>query len=92
MCCGLIGVERYLTLMTKIIIGTDLFIIGFWAYMSILLLVGAYGIPNQDCYTSYVSSGVTEEMFVSIFAAIMFVLIPLFLMLIMKAQKGRAWW
>lgn len=31
-------------------------------------------------------------MFLEIFAAIMFVLIPLFLMLILKVQKGVKWW
>lgn len=85
MCCG-VGIQRTLTLMTKLILGSDLIVILFWFYMLLILFLGSINGLSENWYVTYVSSiTVTEEMFLHIFAAIMFVLVPLLLMLCFKA-------
>ena len=91
MCCGMVGVESTLTLMTKLILISDIAVILFWLYMLLILFLGSVGALKTGWSTPYVSEGVSEKMFLKIFFAIMFVLVPLFVMLIYKLKKGREW-
>lgn len=92
MCCGMVGVESTLTLMTKLILISDIIVLAFWLYMLLILFLGSIGALKVGWSDQYVTDGVSEKMFLKIFFAIMFVLVPLFVMLIYKFKKGREWW
>lgn len=96
-CYGFFPTETTLTLMTKLIIGSDVAIILMWLYFSLILLLGSTNsFKNSDWYQPWVDvtaePPITENMFLEIFAAIMFVLIPLFIMLLLKTKAGYIWW
>lgn len=91
-CCGLFALDTAFTFITKLIVLSDFMIILFILYMALLLMLGSLNALPSDWYVDYVrSSAVSEQMFLEIFAAIMFVLIPLDAMLIYKSMKGEIW-
>jgi hypothetical protein len=91
-CCGVFERGPALENVTKLIALSDFFLLGGWLYFYILLFLGSIGALESGWFKDYTYPlFVNEKMFLEIFAAIMFVMLPLNLMLLYKITKGYAW-
>ncbi len=94
MCCGL-GVESTLKWIALLFFVLDIAFLLFMLYFYMYLFFSEMGsVKDETWYEKYVDTNIVTnyEEFMKIYAAIMFVVFPLFLVLCMTISKGYAWY